>query len=218
MLGPRTQRLLGGAALVAAASRPRAAAAQATASHAAPEVPPAQLDFVQWGAAITVESRANAGDVCPADAKRPCILGSGGGVALRVGRRWHQDVYMGGAYEFSKQDASNLLRLPILQQARIEARDYLSRGTRLVPYVGAAVGVAAYGSEWRVDTLGPMGGVTGGLEFESTREVFVGLGLAYKVMRLSGWVDGAQQERPAAFAHFVALELTLETRSAFARW
>jgi hypothetical protein len=197
----------------------RVAAAEHVIEPAAvPELPPTELDFLQYGAAFAFEGRAKSGSVCPAGSTAPCILGSGGGLGLRVGHRSHEGWYIGGAYEFSKQDASSLLRLPILQQLRAEARKYLLLGTRMSPYIAGAAGLVGYGSEWKIDTFGPMVGAQIGLEFESTREVYVGFAPAYRVMRLRGWTDGAGQERPGAFAHFLGLELTLEARSAFARW
>lgn len=182
------------------------------------ELPPTQLDFLQYGAAITFEGRARVGDICPAQAEAPCILGSGGGVGVRVGHRSADGWYVGGAYEFSKQAASNLFRLPILQQARAEARYYLQRGNRASPYVQGGAGAAFYGSEWGVQTYGPLLTLGIGLEFEYTREVFVGILPVYRVARFNRWQDATGQERPAAFAHFVGFELTMEVRSPFARW
>ena len=96
-----------------------------------PGQPRTERTWVQYGVSFVSEGRARAGDICPEDAKAPCILGSGGGLALRGGRRSQQGWYLGGAYSFSRQDASNLLRLPILQQARGEARYYLLPSQRL---------------------------------------------------------------------------------------
>lgn len=185
---------------------------------ALPPLPPTELDFLQYGAAFAVEGRARAGSVCPAQSTAPCILGSGGGIVLRAGHRSHEGWYLGGAYEFSKQNSSNLLRLPILQQLRGEVRRYLLRGLRVSPYLALGAGAAAYGSEWNIDTFGPVVSPQVGIEYESSREVFIGFAPAYRVMRLQSWTDGAGQHRPAAFAHFVGFELTLEARTPFARW
>lgn len=186
-----------------------------------PEDPPpprVDLNFLQYGAAIAFEGRAKSGDVCPAEATAPCILGSGGGLALRVGTRTQTGYWAGGAYEFSRQDAANLLRLPIMQQVRAEGRRYVDWGFRFAPYAQAAVGVFGYGSQWELSTFGPLIGAGGGVEYELTPDVFVGLGLSYRIHWVKAWRDGTGQERPNAFAHFLALELTFETRSSFARW
>lgn len=189
-----------------------------------PELPPAgqprtERNWFQYGAAIVSEGRARAGSICPDEAVVPCILGSGGGVVLRGGRRAAPGTwYLGGAYEFSRHDAANLLRLPILQQARFEARYYFVPERQLGPYLIGAAGFAVYGPEWGIETYGPLGSLGVGLEVESARGVFLGAALAYRVMRLEGWRDRAGQDRPDAFAHFVALELTIETRTPVARW
>jgi hypothetical protein len=183
-----------------------------------PNQPRTERSWVQYGAALVSEGRAKAGDICPRDARAPCILGSGGGFALRLGRRSHQGWYLGGAYEFSRQDSANLLHLPILQQARGEARYYLLPGRRLEPYLSGAAGFAVYGGEWGVETYGPLLSMGAGVEYETSRGIFFGGALAYRVLRLEGWRDKAGQERPDAFAHFIAIELTLEVRTPVARW
>src|SRR5580704_11259991 len=81
------------------------------------EPPPLGKSYVQFGVAFTVEGVVSPGPIC-AIATDPCILGSGGGISARVGWRPTERVYIGGAYEFSKQDPNLLYRLAILQQAR----------------------------------------------------------------------------------------------------
>lgn len=173
---------------------------------------------MQYGAALTSEGRARAGNICPDDARAPCILGSGGGLALRVGRRTPRNWYAGGSYEFSRQDASNLLRLPILQQLRAEARYYLRPDQRLDPYLVGSAGFAIYGGEWGLETYGPLAGLGIGFEYESSRGVFFGLATSYRVVQFQGWRDKTNQERPDSIAHFIAIELTMEVRTPVARW
>lgn len=181
-------------------------------------VPVVELDSLQYGAAFTAETRVASGGACPKGESAPCILNSGGGIALRVGHRSQRGLYLGGAYEFSKHDSSNLLNLAILQQLRGEARRYLMSGERVAPYALAGLGVAAYGNEWSVDTWGAVGTVGIGVEYEVTREVFVGFVPAYRVFVLRSWQDKAGQDRPGGIAQFLGLELTLEVRSVFERW
>lgn len=206
----------------AAASSPSASAstASASASPAAPEPvppPPSQGDWLQVGAALISESVTSAGGICPGRAREACILGSGGGVALRAGRRFPSGIWAGGVYAFSRQDAANLIKLPILQQLRFEARWYLRQGYRFAPYLMVGGGIGAYGSEWRAETFGPLGTLGIGGEMELTQQVYAGGTLAYRALVLNDWVDSAGQSR-GGVAHIIGLELTLETRGPFERW
>jgi hypothetical protein len=187
-----------------------------TATDAVP-APPTPRDWLQIGAALISESVTAAGGICPDRAREACILGSGGGVALRAGRRFQSGIWAGGVYAFSRHDAANLIKLPILQQLRFEGRWYLRQGYRVTPYVVAGGGIAAYGSEWRAETFGPIGTVGLGAEAELTQQVYAGLSLNYRAMVLGDWVDSAGQSR-GGLAHIIGLELTLETRGPFERW
>ncbi|HEY3665378.1 MAG TPA: outer membrane beta-barrel protein [Polyangiaceae bacterium] len=185
--------------------------------------PPNNTEYFQYGVGLAVEKLASGGDVCPASAKTPCILGSGGGLAIRMGYRSRGPWYAGGAYEFSRMDSSNLLRLAILQQLRAEARYYLDAGNRLTPYGTLGFGAAVYGNEWNVSTVGPTLSVGLGLEFQVTQSTVIGAALAYRGFLLHSWRDSTGQERADRYlgfglAHTVGLELTLELRDPLARW
>lgn len=147
----------------------------------------------------------------------PCILGSGGGIGLRLGTRREHIWYFGGGYQFTKHDSSNLLRLPILQQLRAEARRYFDEGTRVAPYMLGQIGAALYGGEWRVDTYGALIGVGAGVEYQFSREATIGVATAYHGMYFDGWVDRVGQPRNGGLAHFIGLEITLEARGRFKR-
>lgn len=210
-----------GLALIATAAR--ASAQNAEQSGDAPEPPPISVDEFHYGVAVALETLASPGDVCPTGAFAPCILGSGGGVAVRFGYRAESPWYIGGAYEFSRQNASNLLRLPILQQLRAELRHYFDRGKRVTPYAEAALGVMAYGSEWAIDTGGLVGGIGGGFEFEVSDTAVVGAALLYRPFLFRHWTDTAGQRRADRYlgfglAHMVGLELTLALRDPLPRW
>jgi hypothetical protein len=185
--------------------------------------PPNNTEYFQYGVGLAVEKLASGGDVCPATATTPCILGSGGGLAIRMGYRSRGPWYAGGAYEFTRVDSSNLLRLAILQQLRGEARYYLDEGNRLTPYGALGFGAAFYGNEWNVSTAGPTlsGGV--GFEFQVTQSTVIGAALAYRALLLHSWADSTGQERADRYlgfglAHIIGLELTLELRDPLARW
>ena len=76
--------------------------------------PPTNVVYVQYGVAFTTEVVTAAGPMCDNRAV-PCILGPGGGVAIRAGWRGTGPWYLGGAYELSKQDPNKLLRLAWLE-------------------------------------------------------------------------------------------------------
>ncbi|HVU01731.1 MAG TPA: outer membrane beta-barrel protein [Polyangiaceae bacterium] len=179
--------------------------------------------YLQYGAGFATETVASAGGICPKDARAPCILGSGLGLAIRAGYRTRERWYVGGAYEFSRQDSSNLLRLAILQQLRGEARYYLRDDARLTPYVGLGAGGALYGNEWGSETGGLTAYLGIGLEFEVSRTSVVGAAVGYRPVAFRSFRDRAGQNRADDWfgfgaAHLVALELVFEVRDPLARW
>lgn len=184
---------------------------------------PTSFDHFQYGGALTAETVVSPGDVCPRDAVHPCILQSGGGLTIRAGYRSRFPWYLGGAYEFSRHDSSNLLVLPILQQIRAEGRYYWDQGQRLQPYLTAAAGLALYGNEWGAETAGPVGALGVGAEFQVTPTFVLNAALAYRPLLLRGWTDGAGQERATSLAgfglaHLLAFELGVELRDPLPRW
>jgi hypothetical protein len=189
-----------------------------------PTPPPISSHYLQYGVALTGETVASAGQVCPGGANNlPCILGNGGGLTVRIGYRSRGPWYLGGAYEFSRQDSANLLRLAILQQMRAELRIHLTRVTRLAPYLSASLGGAIYGNEWGLDTWGGVSGVGAGLSFQVTPTILLNVALNYRQLFLRRWTDGAGEERGAGpldfgIAHIVALEFGFERREQLSRW
>jgi hypothetical protein len=178
--------------------------------------PPPRLAYLQYGVALTVEGVAQAGPICAgADANHPCILGSGGGIDIRVGWRPTEALYIGGAYEFSKQDPNKLLRLAILQQARVEARHYFPTGKSAEPFALLGVGVAGYGNEWAVATWGLSATLGGGVELELSGGSLLGVSLAYRPIFLRSFIDTIPIQRDAGVTHFVTLEIALEAQDTF---
>jgi hypothetical protein len=174
--------------------------------------PPApKRAYMQYGVAFTAEAVAFAGRVCD-DPNTPCILGSGGGIAIRVGWRPTEHLYLGGAYEFSKQDANKLFRLPILQQARFEVRYYFPTGKSSRPFFLVGTGAAAYGNEWGVATFGPSGTFGGGLEVEFAPGAVIDLSLAYRPIYFRSFFDSTPAFHDAGVAHFIAFEVALEAQ------
>lgn len=202
---------------------PTSTATQPSAPAPKRSEPSISAHYLQYGVGLTAEAQADPGDVCPSTAQAPCILGSGGGLAIRVGYRARGAWYVGGAYEFSRQDPSNLMRLAILQQLRAETRFYLDTPNRLSPYLVGGLGMALYGNEFGTDTGGVTGSLGMGLELQLSRTTVIGGSLAYRPLLLRGWTDSAGQRRADRFlgfglAHLVALEIALEVRSPLSRW
>jgi hypothetical protein len=199
------------------ASRSATAQAQTTdSSGASAEIaapPPLDVPYLQYGVAITTEFVAGAGKMCASAPTVPCILGSGGGVVARLGRRSAGPWYFGGAYELSKQDPSSLYRFATLQQLRAEARWYLNTGLDTYPYVTAASGAVTYGNEWGIDTYGPVESLGIGVESQISRRTVVGLTFSYRVLWLNHFVDSGGNERDDSIVQIVGLDLIVEERS-----
>lgn len=182
-----------------------------------PKPPPLHVEYLQYGVALAANARLAAGATCPENAEAPCILGSGGGLVVRVGWRPPGPWYVGGAYEFANMDSGNLYRLGILQQARAEMRYVPETGLRSAPYASWGLGAIGYGNEWGLETGGGVAFVGGGVEFEVTRFALVGIAVAYTPMLIAGWTDTADQERDLSLAQFMRFELTFELRSELSR-
>ncbi len=181
------------------------------------EPSPLEVDYAQYGVAIAAELPLAPGGICSSAAVAPCIIGVGGGPVLRGGYRPSGAWYFGGAYQFSKLDSSNLLRLGIMQQLRAEMRYYIDTGSRVTPFVTWALGGMVYGNEFSAETGGPTTYAGGGLEFEVSRLVVVGLDVAYQPMLFVGYTDSAGQARETGVAQYVHIELSIELRTELGR-
>lgn len=199
------------------ASPPTESEAPAPPAPFQPRPPPLHVEYLQYGVAIAANMRLASGATCPDDADTPCILGGGGGLAVRGGWRPPGTWYVGGAYEFTSMDSGNLYRLGILQQLRGEVRYLPETGTRVAPYLSAGLGGFGYGNEWGVETGGAVASLGGGVEAEVTRFAVVGVALAYSPMLIAGWTDTANQDRATSLAQFLRLELVFELRSELSR-
>lgn len=202
---------------VVTAAPPRAAraegppvgpAAMPTESSSTAAPPRSQHAFIQYGVALAAEAVASAGTIC--DRVDNCIFGGGGGLIARVGWRSPGALYVGGAYEVSKQDPAQLYRLGILQQVRAEGRRYFPSGREVTPFVLLGAGLGGYGNEWSIDTWGPAGTLGGGIEVELGGPVLL-LSLAYRPMYFHGWVV-ASNELQSGVAHFVGIDISVEAK------
>jgi hypothetical protein len=173
--------------------------------------PPTNVVYVQYGVALTAEAVSAAGPICD-NVTVPCIIGAGGGVAVRIGWRGTGSLYFGGAYELSKQDPNKLLRLAILQQLRAEGRYYFVSGRDTEPYISTGLGIAGYGNEWGVDTWGPAGFLGFGLETQITRRTVIGVALAYRLIYFQEFTDTTGAARNAGITQMLGLDFVLEQR------
>ncbi len=182
-----------------------------TATIVAP--PPSDRAFAQYGVALAAEIVAFAGPACGVPAN-PCILGSGGGIVARAGWRRSATLYLGGAYEMSKQEPHQLYRLALLQQVRAELRRYFPTGHEVSPFVLVGGGIGTYGNEWLpIDTWGPSATLGGGLEVELGGAV-LSVSLAYRPIYFRAWEDSSLLSHDGGFAHFVGLEASVEAQDA----
>lgn len=173
--------------------------------------PPTNIFYFQYGVALAAEIVSSAGPICDTPAA-PCILGPGGGITVRAGWRGAGPIYLGGAYELTKQDPSKLYRLALLQQARAEGRYYITNAQVTAPYAAAGIGVAGYGNEWAIDTWGPGGSLGFGLEYQVTQRTVVGTALNYRVIYFSSFTDTSGAARDAGIAQLVGFDIVLEQR------
>jgi hypothetical protein len=183
--------------------------------------PKSTRSYIEYGVALAAEGVASPGSLCKSvpliaslgGQSNNCILGSGAGIAVRAGWRSSDVMYLGGAYETSKQDPNQLYRLGILQQLRIEWRRYFPIGRESVPFLLLGAGVHGYGNEWNVDTWGPDGTLGGGLEVELGGPVLE-LSVAYRAMAFRGWIDSSELPHNSGVAHFLGFEVSLEAKDA----
>ena len=178
--------------------------------------PPSHVVYFQYGVAFTTEQIMSAGPICD-NKSIPCILGAGGGIAVRAGWRSMGPLYLGGAYELTKQDPNKLYRIALLQQARAEGRYYFMTARVTEPYAAVSLGVAGYGNEWAIDTWGPSGSIGGGVEYQITRRTVVGLAFAYRLLYFGRFTDTAGTDRSPGLAQLFGLDLVLEQRDAIVR-
>ena len=185
--------------------------------------PPSSLDYLVTGIALGAETVASPADVCPGPEGSACILERGLGLGIRAGYRSRGPWYTGGAYQFSRHESSNLLRLAIMQQLRGEIRYYMDLGTRATPYLGFGLGAVIYGNEWGADTGGVVGMFGPGVELAVTQDLAVGAALFYRPMLLRAYTDTTGVRRADGIlgfgtTHLLGLEFIVELRDPLPRW
>jgi hypothetical protein len=180
-----------------------------------PKPPPVHVDYLTYGAAITGDAMLSSGSVCSKGI--PCILGSGGGLVLRGGYRSAGPWYIGGAYQVSKTDSSNIYRFATMQQLRAEMRYVKELGYRAAPYGTWGVGGMLYGNEWGAETGGVSAFAGLGVEVQLSRIATLGFSVQYQPTFVAGFVDTAAFDRSPGLAQFLRFELLIEIRSELSR-
>jgi opacity protein-like surface antigen len=188
--------------------------------------PPTSVEYLQYGVSLHTMTLLDGGSVCPDEASpqwTPCILGSGGGLGLRVGYRSRGPFYLGAAFQLSRLNSSNLLRLGIQQRLTAEGRYYFDRGNRLTPYLSGALGGALYGNEFAATAAGLAFGLGVGLEYQISERTVVALLPTYQPVLFRRFTDTIGQERAAGplgfgLAHWLAVQIVIEVRDPLSRW
>jgi opacity protein-like surface antigen len=185
--------------------------------------PPTSVEYLQYGVSLHTLTLLDSGDVCPEGAKTPCIVGSGGGLGLRAGYRSRGPFYLGAAFQLSRLNSSNLLRLAILQRLTAEGRYYFDRGNRLTPYLLGAAGGAFYGNEFGASSGGLAFGLGVGIEYQVSERTVVTFTPTYQPMLFRRFHDSTDQVRAAGplgfgLAHWLAVQISIEARDPLSRW
>lgn len=193
-------------------------------AHAQTETapPPTSVEYLQYGVSLHTLTLLESGDVCPGDPSK-CILGSGGGLGLRMGYRSRGPLYLGATFQLSRLNSSNLLRLAILQSLTVDGRYYLDRGDRLTPYLLTGLGGAIYGNEFSATTAGVALSLGFGVEYQISERTVVTLLPVYQPIlfrRFTDALDRTLANGPLGFglAHWLAVQVVIEARDPLSRW
>ena len=173
---------------------------------------PSTGQYLSYGFAFHSEGVIATGKICPKVANEQCILASGGGISLSGAVRT-QLYSLGVVYEASFHDSNNLYQRGVLQQLRGEWR-FRPRGLDLTesihPFIGAGAGIAGYGDNWRLATLGASGNAMIGAEWDLGVKLSMTLAIAYRAIYFRAFEDPSKQYREAGIAQMLGLSLGLE--------
>jgi len=182
--------------------------------------PPPRITYLQYGVAFTAELATGLSAFCD-DPQLDCILGSGGGIAGRVGWRNAGNWYLGGAYELTKQDPTKLMRLALLQQLRFEARRYdifdfiyPTRGYATQPVLVVSGGLAGYGNEFSITTWGGTAYAGLGVESQVQNGPIIAVTIGWRSLFLQRFTDTIGHDHGPGLANLIAIEVSLEARDA----
>ncbi len=185
--------------------------------------PPSSVEYLQYGVSLHTLTLLEPGDVCPGPPEAACIIGSGGGLGLRVGYRSRGPIYAGASFQLSRLNSSNLLRLATLQRLTVDGRYYVDRGNRLTPYLLAGAGGAIYGNEFSAKTGGIALSLGLGIEYQISERAVVTLQPTYQPVIFRRFTDALGRtlgDGPLGFglSHWLAVQVVIEARDPLARW
>ncbi len=173
---------------------------------------PSTGHYLSYGVAFHSESLLATGNVCPDFASEQCILGAGGGISFAGAYRAPLHS-LGAAYEASFHDSNNIYQRGVLQQLRGEWRlrpRWLVISESINPFFGAGGGVASYGDNWSIATIGAAGHATIGTEFDLGVKLAAVFAISYRAIYFRAFEDPSRQYRPAGLVHLLGLQLGLE--------
>jgi len=168
--------------------------------------------YLSYGFSFHSESLLAPGGVCPKGARELCILGAGGGLSFSGSFR-AQSYSLGAVYEASFHDSNNIYQRGVLQQLRGEWRlrpHGWTIGDSINGLVGLGAGVATYGDNWTIATIGAAGHGFFGAEWDLGVKLSMSFLVSYRAIYFRAFDDPAFQHRPAGLVHLLGLQLGLE--------
>jgi hypothetical protein len=168
--------------------------------------------YLTFGFSFHSEGLLATGNVCPKLASEQCVLGSGGGISFSGAVRT-PTYSLGAAYAATFHDSNNIYQRGVLQLARFEFRlrpREWTIGESINPFIGAGAGLARYGDNWQVATMGLAGHGSIGAEFDLGTKVAVLFAISYRAIYFRTFDDASGQHRPAGLVHLLGLQLGLE--------
>lgn len=174
--------------------------------------PPSSARYLSYSIGLDVESLLATGTFCPTRAKERCVLGNGAGLSLGTAYRT-PNYSLGGVYEVTFHTSNNIYQRGVLQQLRGEWRlrpQFALFTDTINGFIGAGAGVATYGDNWSIATLGAAGHLTLGAEIDFNVKVTMVFNLTYRAMYFRGFDDASGQHRPTSLVHMLGIHIGVE--------
>lgn len=176
---------------------------------------PSRGVYVAYGLSIDSEALLTPGNLCPNGTQgASCVLGNGAGIALRVSRRTDESS-IGAALSVTFHSSDNIYQRGILDQLRAEYRvrpRFAAVRDTIAGFVGVGAGIAAYGDDWAIATVGASGHAMIGAEIEVSVKLAVVVGFTYRAIYFKGFKDESNLVREAGLAQLLGFDLGLELR------
>ena len=140
------------------------------------------------------------------------MLGGGAGISLSGAYRV-PGYSLGAVYEVTFHDSHAIYQRGSLQQARGEWRlrpHFALIGESIAGFVSVGAGIAAYGDNWALSTLGPSAHVAIGVEVELGVKLNLVVSFAYRGVYFRDFTDASGQLRLAGVTQLLGFQLGLE--------